>query len=116
MSQMDKVLGEVKKLADSLQVHGITLQVRADSEAGMIRIYSESSDALKRAVAGLHEVSELAYATAEHHPYWGIIYHAVEISKITLEKWNDQLNHDELGELEWRAEEIKRALEKLKQR
>jgi pterin-4a-carbinolamine dehydratase len=68
---------------------------------------------LQRAISGLQEVSELAYATAEHHPYWGIVYHAVEVSKITLEKWNDELTNDELSELLWRIEEIKGMLERL---
>lgn len=110
---MEKVLDEVKKLAESLQKQGITVKVRSDDEAGMIRIYGESSDMLKRAISGLQEVSELAYATAEHHPYWGIVYHAVEVLKITLEKWNDELINDELSELLWRIEEIKGMLERL---
>jgi len=113
---IEKVIDEVKKLIDHLQGQGVTLQVRADNESGIIKIYGEGSDALKRAVAGLHEVSELAYTTAEHHPYWGIIYHAAEISKMALEKWNGELNLDELSEMEWRTEEIKDALERLKQR
>lgn len=116
MSTMEKVIDEVKRLVDDLQGQGVTLQVRSDNEAGMIKIYGEGSDALKRAVAGLHEVSELAYTTAEHHPYWGIIYHAVEISKMALEKWNGELSNDELSEMEWRTEEIKGALERLKHR
>ncbi|MFQ5940874.1 MAG: hypothetical protein ACE5KA_04160 [Nitrososphaerales archaeon] len=110
---MEKVLDEVKKLTDSLQKQGITLKVRGDSEAGIITIYGESSDVLKRAITGLQEVSELAYTTAEHHPYWGIIYHAVEISKITMEKWNGELDNNELSELLWRVEEIKGMLRRL---
>ena len=116
MSSMEKVIDEVKKLVDHLQGQGVTLQIRADNELGIIKIYGEGSDALKRALAGLHEVSELSYTTAEHHPYWGIIYHAGEISRLALEKWNDELTHDELSEMEWRTEEIKSALQRLKQR
>lgn len=110
---MQKVLDEVKKLAESLEKQGITVKVRNDDEAGMIRIYGEASDMLKRAISGLQEVAELAYTTAEHHPYWGIVYHAIEICKITLEKWNDELDNNELGELLWRLEEIKGMLERL---
>ena len=116
MSSMEKVIDEIKKLADDLHNNGVTLQVKADKESGIIKIYGEGSDALKRAIAGLHDVSELAYTTAEHHPYWGIVYHAGEISRITLEKWNDELNNDELGEIEWRVEEIKGTLERLRHR
>ncbi len=115
MSSMEKVAGEVRKLADRLQAEGIALQVRAESEAGIIRIYGEGSDALKRALSGLQEVSELAYATAEHHPYWGLVYHAGEISRLLLEKWNEDLSSDEIGEIGWRVEEIRGLLERLKQ-
>jgi len=115
MSNIEKVIDEVKKLVEHMQGQGVTLQVKADNESGIIKIYGEGSDALKRAIAGLHEVSELAYTTAEHHPYWGIIYHAVEISRIALEKWNDELSNDELSEIEWRTGEIKGSLGRLKQ-
>lgn len=110
---MEKVLEELKKLTDTLQKQGITVKVRSDNEAGMIRIYGESSDMLKRAISGLQEVSELAYTTAEHHPYWGIVYHTAEICKITLEKWNGELDNNELSELLWRVEEIKGMLQRL---
>ncbi len=116
MSNMEKVTAEVKKLVNDLQEKGLAIQVKADNEAGIIRIYGEGSDALKRAVAGMREVSELAYATAEHHPYWGIVYHAGEISRMALEKWDGELSSDELGEMAWRAEEILVALERLKER
>jgi hypothetical protein len=110
---LEKVVDEIKKLAENLEKQGVTLRVRSDSEAGMVRIYGESSDMLKRAISGLQEVAELAYTTAEHHPYWGIVYHAAEISKIALEKWNDELDSNELSELLWRVEEIKGALQRL---
>lgn len=110
---MERVVNAVDKLTDDLQKEGITVKVNINSEAGMIRIYGESSDPLKRAIVGLQEVSELAYTTAEHHPYWGIIYHSIEISKITLEKWEGELTNNEIGELLWRIEEIKGALQRL---
>ncbi len=116
MSNIERVIDEIKRLVDHLQEQGVTLQVKVDHESGIIKIYGETSDALKRAVAGLHEVSELAYTTAEHHPFWGIIYHAGEISRIALEKWDGELNNDELNEMEWRVEEIKSVLERLKHR
>ena len=112
---MEKILDEVRKLRVDLQKQGITVKVRSDNEAGMITIYGESSDILKRATFGLSEVSELAYTTAEHHPYWSIVYHAIEISRITLDKWNDELDGNELSELLWRIAEIQGVLERLQQ-
>lgn len=115
MHSIESVAEEVKRLADRLQAEGLALQVRAENDLDIIKIYLEGSDAVKRAIAGIHDVSELAYTTAEHHPYWGIIYHAAEISKIPLEKWNYDLSKDELDEIEWRVKEIRGVLERLKQ-
>lgn len=116
MPDMEKVAREVNRLAEVLQEQGITIKVEADGESGIIRIYGEGSDALKRAASGLHEVIELAYTTAEHHPYWAIVYHAGEIARMALEKWNGELSVDELGEMEWRIEEMKGTLGRLRHR
>jgi hypothetical protein len=114
MSKMENVISEIQKVVDQLQGEGIAIQVKSDSESGIIRIYGEGSDALKRAVSGMNEVSELAYTTAEHHPYWTVLYHAAEICRVTLEKWNGELSAEELGEIEWRIGEIRSTLERLK--
>ncbi|MDE1726591.1 MAG: hypothetical protein KGH89_04935 [Thaumarchaeota archaeon] len=77
----------------------------------MVKIYGERSSALERANAALEEISELAYDTAEHHPYWSLLYDSSQILKIVLEKWNDTLTEEELKEIKWYADKIKDSLE-----
>jgi hypothetical protein len=72
--------------------------------------------ALSRAKNGLDDVSELAFATAEHHPYWNLLYHASQISKATLEKWNSELTKEELDEIVWSIAELKNTVEKLREK
>jgi hypothetical protein len=112
----DRVAQKVKQAVGELEGEGIAARVGVDGEAGIVRIYTEKSDALKKASSGLSEVLELAYTTAEHHPYWGMLYHATEISKMLLEKWDSDLSADNLSEIEWRCDEIKLAKERAGER
>ena len=114
MSSIDRILERVRPVLEDLESkHRISTKVGVDRDAGIIRIYGEDSDYIKRASSGLAEMLELAYTTAEHHPYWAVLYHAVEISKIALEKWNSDLTADQLNEMSWRCDEIKMGLDKL---
>ena len=85
-------------------------------EANIIRIYGEKTDSLTLAKIGLDEVSELAYVTAEHHPYWNLIFTSSQILKIVLDKWNEDLTNDELHEISWNADEIKNTSRKLEEK
>ena len=58
------------------------------------------------------KMAELSYTTAEHHPYWKLLYSCVEISKITLEKWNSELTSEEFDEIVWHIKELKNTCEK----
>ena len=60
---------------------------------------SKSKNLFSKAKIGLEDVSELAYTTAEHHPFWGLLYHCSQISKIALEKWDDNFTKEELDEI-----------------
>jgi hypothetical protein len=114
MSSVDGVLKEIKATMEELKEgKDISIKVHVDREAGIIRIYSESSDHIKRASSGLAEVLELAYTTAEHHPYWAILYNATEICKTALDRWDSYMTPDQLSEMSWRCHEIKMALERL---
>jgi hypothetical protein len=113
MSSIDNVLHELKSLLEELQNKGSNMSISVDREAGVVRIYSEGSDYIKRASSGLAETLELAYTTAEHHPYWSILYNATEICKSVLDRWESNLTADQLSEMSWRCEEIKMALERL---
>ena len=114
MSSVDRVLERVKPLLKELESKdGISTKVGVDKEACIIRIYGEGSDYVQRASSGLEEMLELAYTTAEHHPYWAVLYHAAEISKTVLEKWESELTDDQMSEMSWRCDEIKMALDRL---
>lgn len=114
MSSIDKVLERVRPVLEEMESRdGVSTKVGVDRDAGIIRIYGEGSDYVKRASSGLEEMLELAYTTAEHHPYWAVLYHAAEISKAALEKWESELTADQMSEMSWRCDEIKMALDRL---
>jgi hypothetical protein len=114
MSSIDRVLEQVRPILEELEGREkISTKVGVDREAGIIRIYGEGSDYIRRASSGLEEMLELAYTTAEHHPYWAVLYHAAEISKTTLEKWESDLTAEQISEMSWRCDEIKAALDRL---
>ena len=104
------------KLAKTFEEKNTSIKIQPDLDANIIRICGEKSDSIERAKVGLEEVSELAYSTAEHHPYWSLIYNASQISRLALEKWNDQLTQEELDEISWCADELKNASVKLKEK
>jgi hypothetical protein len=114
MSTIDAVLNGLKAILQDLKRgNNTSIKINVDREAGIIIIYSESSDPIKRASSSLAEVLELAYTTAEHHPYWAILYNATEICKTVLDKWEHELTTDQLSEISWRCNEIKMTLERL---
>lgn len=109
----DRVVEKVRYVIDELASEGISAKLGVDVDAGIVKIYTEKSDSLKKASSGLAEVLELAYTTAEHHPYWGMLYHATEISKMLVEKWDSDLSADNLSEIAWRCDEIRMAQERV---
>lgn len=91
------------------------LKVEKDMESNIIRIFGENIDSLSRAKNGIEDVAELAYTTAEHHPYWSLLYHCTQIGKVSLDKWNDDLSQEELDEIEWSINELKNTCKKLRE-
>src|SRR6185295_15488586 len=107
---IERVLERVKPILEELESKdNISTKVGVDRDAGIIRIYGEGSDYMRRATSGLSEMLELAYTTAEHHPYWLLLYHATEVCKAVLDKWESELSADQLSEMSWRCDEIKMA-------
>jgi hypothetical protein len=104
------------KLAKSYEEKNLLVKIQPDLKANIIRIYGEKTDSLVLAKTGLEEIFELAYTTAEHHPYWNLIYNSSQILKIVLEKWNDNLTKEELDEISWNADEIKNTARKLEEK
>ena len=102
-------------LAKSFEGKNVLLKIQPDLDANIIRIYGKT-DSIKQAKAGLEEVYELALSTAEHHPYWSLIYNASQISKLALDKWNDTLTQEELDEISWCIDELNNTSKKLKEK
>ena len=93
----------------------IMLKVKDDLDSNIINIFGDGADSLSLAKNGMDAVSELAYTTAEHHPYWALLYHCTQISNMSLDRWQTELTRDELDEIEWSINELKNACKKLKE-
>lgn len=105
----------LSELVKSFEKNNTMLKVEEDLEANIIRIFGQNITSLARAKTGLDDVSELAYTTAEHHPYWGLLYHCSQIAKIALDKWDDKITKEELDEVEWSINELKNMCKKLRE-
>ena len=92
---------------------GVSVKIVTDTDSGIIKIYSQDTDIIKRASSALYELLELSYSTAEHHPYWEILYNATEILKTILDKWEADFSRDEIDDMTWRIDELSIALRKL---
>jgi hypothetical protein len=113
MSNIEKVLDATKAVIEELKKQNLLFKVSVDKDASIVRIYGEGSHHIKRASSGLGEVMELAYTTAEHHPYWALLYNAAGICKTILDEWESELTADQISEVSWRCDEIKMALGRL---
>ena len=74
---------------------------------------SNSTQLVKEVTDLVDKMAELSYTTAEHHPYWKLLYSCVEISKIVLEKWDDELTKEDLSEIRWIISELENSCSKL---
>jgi len=92
------------------------LKIEKDLDADIVKIFGENTTALARAKNGLNDVSELAYATAEHHPYWNLLYNCSEIANIVLDKWKNDLSKKDTCDIEWSLKELKQSLEKINEK
>ena len=75
---------------------------------------NHNDDPVSRAERALYDIQELADSTAEHHPYWVLLYNCSQISKSILEKWNDDLTEEDLNEIRWMISELENSCNKLK--
>ena len=104
------------QLVKTFEEKNMMLKVEEDAALNIIRIFGENADSISRAKSGLEDVVELAYATAEHHPYWALLYNSSLISKAVLEKWSDDLSEEDLGEIQWMVSELQNSCDKLMDR
>ena len=102
------------QLVKTFEEKNTLLKVEEDDALNIIRIFGENADSVSRAKNGLEDVVELAYATAEHHPYWALLYNSSLISKSVLEKWNEDMSEEDFSEIQWMVSELQNSCDKLK--
>ena len=62
------------ELVKKFERKNVMLKMEEDIPLNMIRIFGEKTDSVSRAKNSLEDVVELANTTAEHHPYWALLY------------------------------------------
>ena len=92
----------------------LALKVEEDLEHDIIKIFGVKITSLARAQNGLNDMTELAYTTAEHHPYWNLLYNCSEIGHTVLDQWKKSLSSEDISDIEWALKEITQTLEKIK--
>jgi pterin-4a-carbinolamine dehydratase len=107
---------ELVILAEKYGKKNVSLKLEKDLDNDIVKIFGEKITALARAKNGLNDVTELAYATAEHHPYWNILYNSSEIANTVLEKWKGEFSDKDIEEIEWAIKEISQTLGKIKEK
>ncbi|MFB5634894.1 MAG: hypothetical protein ACE5SV_08550 [Candidatus Nitrosomaritimum aestuariumsis] len=114
MSDFEDFFSDLKKLVEKYEQKNTMIKTESDMDNDIIRMFGEKITALARAKNGLNDVIELAYTTAEHHPYWNLLYQSSEIASTVLEKWKGKLSDKEISEIEWSLKEISQTIEKIK--
>ena len=116
MTAFDTFYNDLHELVNKHEKNNTPLKVEKDLETDIVKIFGENVTALARAKNGLNDVIELAYATAEHHPYWNLLYNCSEIANIVLEKWKSELSKKDASDVEWSIKELKQSLEKISEK
>ena len=101
---------ELKLLVEKFENKQTQLKMESDLDYDSVKIFGEKMDSVTRAKLGVDDAVELAYTTAEHHPYWAVLYNCTEITKTILEKWDDELTPEQLDEMKWNLKEIQNTI------
>ena len=114
MENFENFYHDLLDLAKKYETKNVPLKIEKDLENDIVKIFGEKITSLARAKNGLGDVTELSYTTAEHHPYWNLLYNCSEIATSVLEKWKDSLSEEDLSDMEWAIKELNQSLEKIK--
>ena len=113
MTTFDNFYHDLNELVKKYE-HDMPLKVEEDLEHDIIKIFGVKITSLARAQNGLNDMTELAYTTAEHHPYWNLLYNCSDIGHTILDKWEKSLSSDDVADIKWALKEINKTLEKIK--
>jgi len=114
MTDFENFYHDLLELMKKYESINTPLRIEKDLENNILKIFGEKITSLAKAQNGLCDITELAYTTAEHHPYWNLIYNCAEIANSVLEKWKETLTDDDLADIDWSLKEINHTLEKIK--
>ncbi len=114
MTNFENFYDDLLDLAKKYEQQNTPLKIEKDLENDIVKIFGEKITSLARARNGLNDIAELAYATAEHHPYWNLLYNCSEITSSVLEKWKESLSADDFSDIDWAIKELNHSLEKIK--
>ena len=113
MTTFEKFHRDLNELVKKYETD-LGLKIEEDLESEIIKIFGTKITSLARAQNGLNDVTELAHATAEHHPYWNLLSNCSEIGHTVLDNWKKSLSSDDIADVEWAIKEINQTLEKIK--
>jgi len=113
MTTFDKFHHDLNELVKKYETD-LGLKIEEDLEHDIIKIFGTKITSLARAQNGLDDVTELAHATAEHHPYWNLLSNCSEIGHTVLNNWKKSLSSEDISDIEWALKEINQTLEKIK--
>ena len=114
MTNFENFYHDLLDFAKKYEDQNVPLKIEKDLEHDIIKIFGKKITSLSRAQNGLNDVTELAYTTAEHHPFWNLVYNCSEITNTVLEKWKDSLSEDDFSDIQWAIKELNQTLEKIK--
>ena len=114
MTNFENFYQDLLDLTKKHELQNTPLKIEKDLENDIIKIFGERITSLARAKNGLNDVTELSYATAEHHPYWNLLYNCSEIANTVLDKWKDSLSTEDFSDIDWALKELNQTLEKIK--
>ncbi len=106
---------DLLELAKRYENQNVPLKIEKPPGDDIIKIFGDGATSLTRAQNGLRDVTELAYTTAEHHPYWSLIYNCSEITDSVLEKWEESLTDNDIADIRWAIKKLYETLEKISQ-
>ena len=73
---------ELKLLVEKFEKKQLQIKIESDLDYDSVKIFGEKMDSVIRAKLGVEDAAELAYTTAEHHPYWAVLYNCTEITML----------------------------------
>ena len=116
MTDFENFYNDLLEFTKKYEQQNVPLKIEHDLKNDIVKIFGQGITSLARAQNGLNDVTELAYTTAEHHPYWNLIYNCSEITNSILEKWHESLSEDDFSDIEWAIKELNQTLEQIKKR